>query len=520
MSELYPEPEVDEQTRFEMCAPQQPAPAKFARLLRDIESFKPSRPSEYMKSLKSLVSSEVVRRANQENAVRDMICEQIKRVQATRMHTVLQDVIRQVARSNAQAAAHEEQCRRIMTESRHALCEQLRRSVAASMAERSAAAEQRARIESGVLRTYWTVDPAQINTTAKAKVNEDIHRRGNKWAARAMSQVAIDEAAHQHRMLQLCEELERAVNQSTAKLAANDEHRRRICEQWMHEVMSELRSAAAKRATAAAAEEEQRARVESGVHRTYWTVDPADVSAAKAPINEDIHRRGNTMIALECATVASAEQVHQYQMRDLCEQIERMVSQKIATQQEYAEQQRRIAEQWMHDVFDELRRTVARTQVATAVANESLQQNRVHYYCNAPSDVVNTHFEVNSDIERAQNQRNAIECMEIERFMRIQTEHMAAVADAVRRFVAQKDSLNTMSLETARAETRRQFDLVADAIRSRYFRQLASSAARMEQIERVNNPTPPTAEFARCYSEVNRAIELASDGFTVIPMAC
>merc|ERR1712139_322185 len=81
-----------------------------------------------------------------------------------------------------------------------------------------------------------------------------------------------------------------------------------------------------------------------------------------------------------------------------------------------------------------------------AVANESLQQTRVHYYSNAPSDVVNTHFEVNSDIERAENQRNAIECMEIERFMRIQTEHMAAVADAVRRFVAQKDSLNTMNV--------------------------------------------------------------------------
>jgi len=394
------------------------------------------------------------------------------------------------------------------------------RSTAAKRATAAVAEEeQRARVESGVHRTYWTVDPADVSA-AKAPINEEILRRGCKATSIESSAAGRAEKIHEHAMHIVCEELRRAVAQNEARSAILDEQQRRICEQWMHEVMSELRSTAAKRATAAVAEEEQRARVESGVHRTYWTVDPADVSAAKAPINEDIHRRGNTMIALECATVASAEQVHQYQMRDLCEQIERMVSQKIATQQEYAEQQRRIAEQWMHDVFDELRRTVARTQVATAVANESLQQNRVHYYCNAPSDVVNTRFEVNSDIERAENRRNAIECMEIERFMRIQTEHMAAVADAVRRFVAQKDSLNTMSLETARAETRRQFDLVADAIRSRHFRQLASSAARMEQIERVNNPTPPTAEFARCYSEVNRAIELASDGFTVIPMAC
>merc|ERR1719261_2371084 len=236
---------------------------------------------------KAPINEEILRRGCKATSIESSAAGRAEKIHEHAMHIICEELRRAVAQNEARLVILDEQQRRTCEQWMHEVMSELRSTAAKRATAAAAEEEQRARVESGVHRTYWTVDPADVSA-AKAPINEDIHRRGNKWAARAMSQVAIDEAAHQHRMLQLCEELERAVNQSTAKLAANDEHRRRICEQWMHEVMSELRSTAAKRATAAVAEEEQRARVESGVHRTYWTVDPADVSAAKAPINEEI----------------------------------------------------------------------------------------------------------------------------------------------------------------------------------------------------------------------------------------
>merc|ERR550514_1098607 len=122
---------------------------------------------------------------------------------------------------------------------RHHLCQEIRSAVSRQTASKLAAKEQAARVDSGIARTYWTVDQTAIN--------EHIARRGNKSHAIESMQHEQVMRSSEHHMKLVCEELVRAVHRKVVSEASKNEQVQRITRDLVKDVCEELRRSAARK---------------------------------------------------------------------------------------------------------------------------------------------------------------------------------------------------------------------------------------------------------------------------------
>jgi hypothetical protein len=298
------------------------------------------------------------------------------------MHALCEELVRSMARKNARAAVDEERARRVFEAKwMHEIAAEVRSATSRRIAAAAACEEQRARVESGVARTYWTVDQSVI-ADAKAEVNSDVERIGNRSRALEAMEAERDAQTHAHVMRVVCEQLERSVAQKTALNAAEDERAARVAEQRMHAVAEELRRAYNAKVAAAAAREEQRARVESGVARTYWVVDPTVVADTKHDVNSDVERKGNRTRALEAMEEERQVRIHADRMAEVTFAVRRLVAQRMADQIAEIELAQAKTRHSFDVVADEVRRTVNRRIAQRECERE--QRNRIEHPVEPP----------------------------------------------------------------------------------------------------------------------------------------
>jgi hypothetical protein len=275
------------------------------------------------------INSDIVRRGGAAEAATAAV---VARAERTHEHTfvgVCEEIRRSVARTAVVAAMETEQAQRITADVMHAVVEEVRRDFGRRQAAVAAANEQQARVESGVHRTYWVVDAPSIADT-KADMNNAVERAGNVKRARADAATARAEKVHEYCMDAVCEGVRRAVAQSNARAAADDEKAERMTIEQIHAVAEDLRRTHARKRAKAAQAKEQRARVESGIQRTYWVVDTPTIANTKSEVNAEVERRGNRVHVLELMEAERSDRVHGDTLAAVTEEVRRYVAQRLA----------------------------------------------------------------------------------------------------------------------------------------------------------------------------------------------
>jgi len=275
------------------------------------------------------INTAILRRGGVAEAATAVAVAQAEQIHERKLEAVCEEVRRTVAQRKARMVTELEQAQRIAVEHMHAVADELRREHSRKAAASATAAEQQARTESGVLRTYWVVDAPTI-TDGKAAINGDIEKMGRRVQAREDAEVARAEQVHEHNMAAVCEAVRRAVAQTHADRASEIEKAQRIALDKLHTIADDLRRTVAQKAARAAAADEQQARVESGVRRTYWVVDPPTISEAKAAVNADIERRGLRAQVVEEMEAERAERMKLDALASVAHEVRRFVAQKTA----------------------------------------------------------------------------------------------------------------------------------------------------------------------------------------------
>jgi hypothetical protein len=283
----------------------------------------------------------------------------------------------------------------------------------------------------------------------------------------------------------VCEEIGRRVARTTAQRQANNEWVRRVTEQWMHEVVAEVRSTTARKAAAKAAKAEQQARTEAS---GYWMTDAEAIANAKSQVNASIRKLGNKAKANACFEQGRAEQVHEHVMKDVCEEMRRVVARHNAWEAGSIERDERVAIQRLHEVVDQLRR-VYNTRLAAIAADDEqrarLQKDNSSHWTTDPTVIANTKSAVNADIERLGRENDSRQQAAKGLAEQVHAFRMASVCQEVERAVARKNAKEATANEQAQRATIDRLHGVCDELRRTHGGRAADEAAAAEQRART-----------------------------------
>merc|ERR1711959_284511 len=155
-----------------------------------------------------------------------------------------------------------------------------------------------------------------------------------------------------------------------AAIAIEEEQKKREIAQRMHDVCADIRSTTNRMATAALVKEEQTARTESGILRTYWTVDPKFISETKHDINEAISKIGQTKTVVDASALEQAQRKQSHLMKDVLENLRRSVARTDVIEAMTEEKEQRHTRHKMHDVCSDIRSATNRLASAELAREE------------------------------------------------------------------------------------------------------------------------------------------------------
>lgn len=451
------------------------------------------------------VKEAIVRRGNKIENIKAMAQEQAERRQAHFMKDVMENLRRTVARKYAAIAIEEEQKKREIAQRMHDVCADIRSTTNRMATAALVKEEQTARTESGILRTYWTVDPKFISET-KHDINEAISKIGQTKTVVDASALEQAQRKQSHLMKDVLENLRRTVARTNVIEAMTEEKEQRHTRHKMHDVCSDIRSATNRLASAELAREEQTARTESGILRTYWTVDPKVISETKHDINDAIRKQAQVKYAREASDLEKEERINRQSMDTVFAELLSATGRNTTKEAEDIEKAQRVARNYTHDVCEEIRRTCAAKDADRAMKVEL--EERIASFGNQPhSPVVEA---VICDITRRGNQKNAVDQMEEERCDRIREDQVHSLCESIRRFVAQKHADQVMK-EVQQAEiARMKLSEVIKMLVKQKHRKEASKSFSIEQDRIKNREVNPT--YKKLQEQVCREIQSPISG--------
>lgn len=443
----------------------------------------------------------IQRMGGRSSAIDAMEAERVERIHANKIDMICDELTRAVARMGAAKASEAEKTEQIAADAMHTVCDEIRRAAAANIARAATTAEQARRVAERTEDTDWSTLAAAddvvnissyfgdaVTSAHKAAINEEVCRRGGQAAAVAQM------AEEQHRrhttrqMLVVCEDLERSVARSAAAAAADAEQQHRTAFDARHEVMAQLRSDRSRKTAATAAAEEQEWRTKSGIDRTYWTVDPATVSETKHALNRNVERLGATAAAQLSADREQVGRVREDRMHEVCDDLRRSVAQSWALNAVQTEQAQRVTIDRIHSICSDIRRG-ANCKIATDAA----EAERAARVTSGPANTDRT--DIHEQLIRRGNQTSALDAMEAERAARIQQDRMCHVSEELTRNTAQRDAARVMQETQQAAVTERVMQQVLDGLINQHRRKSAAAVTTAEQNSLVRDPVQLPAEL-------------------------
>jgi len=260
------------------------------------------------------VALAVSRRGAQQRAIAAMEEERQRRVNRDRFDRVCGEVVRHVAQAMADAACSAEQQERINRSLYQTAVVVQLRAAAARKAAAEAAADARAEMAAGA------DDAAHA---AKADTVCAIARRGAQREAIAAMEHEQTRRVNQGRFELVCDELVRHVARAMADAASQAEQDAQVNQAYFRaQVMEQLRSCAARKAAAEAAEAQRAAAA---------AASPGDRDhATKAAVACAVERRGAQRRAIEAMEAERASRMNRDRYDAVAEQILRATSRAAA----------------------------------------------------------------------------------------------------------------------------------------------------------------------------------------------
>lgn len=416
-----------------------------------------------------------------------------EQIHTAKMESICDDIVRNVARKNVRTAVETERMEQITTDRLHNVCDELRRAVAVVAVANAVAAEQAQQVEQLQQQSSATGNAVAVSeyygdavmAAAKASVTEDISRLGARRDAALAAEVEQESKRIRSEMLKICEQIEREHNRREAVKACDTEHAQRITKAKMNDVCTELRFTAGREEAANAAAEEQRRRVESGVTRTYWVVDPAAISEAKNDINEAIARLGSVASAKDSAESERLRRMHCMVIEQICDEVRRKVAQQKARADTELEQAQRISTEMMHEVCAEVRRAAS---IKSAIDAAHCERTRRTSFTDKAPIVSPEKTVIQEEIVRIGNRKTAVAAMEVERAMRIQEDHMRSVCSEITSREAQRVAEQACTELQESAITQERMNAVLGSLVRRQSQKDVSQAMEAERKSRMTSP--------------------------------
>lgn len=289
--------------------------------------------------------------------------EQRKRITRVNMLQVCTEIERRHAQKKADLAVNCEQQFQIVDNLRHSICLEIRSEYSRQWSQLAAQEEQVWRVHSGIDRTYWVVDPVVINEE-KQETTAIINRMGSILKAKRAANEEKGRRMTENMVHEVCSEIRRAVNQRRVLQTTNLEQAQRITQQKMHQVCESIRRSGSVRTVTEAAESERNLRIKFPVvHPEY---------SDKTALNEAIERRGNQSEAIQAMECERLERIQRDRMHDVCGQLNRRMSIQKAVEACDETHAKAVCEIRMKCVFDSLVQQIKRKDIAAACEEEQL----------------------------------------------------------------------------------------------------------------------------------------------------
>lgn len=454
-------------------------------------------PAKLFSQTRVSLHESIVRNANAAAADTAAEEERTERVQQELLRSVGEEIVRKVARRQTMKAADEEQLERVAADSLHAVCEEIRRTAAISNSKAAADIEQRRRIED--LNHAALIDPLAVAdyfgpaavASQKLEALETIERLGS---VRAVIKAAEEEQQNRCirvNMLQVCDEIERRHAQREVDLAVKHEQQSRIVDDIRHSLCSEIRSEFSRQWSNMAAVQEQIWRVNSGIDRTYWVVDPVRINESKQETNSLILRMGSIAKAKSASDEEKQRRIMMNMVHEVCCEVRRAVNQRSAMQAADVEQAQRIAQEKMQQVCESIRKSANVQTVIKAAESEKRLRCEDSTGCLVNLDKT----PVNESIERRGNQSSAVKAMESERLERIQRNHMYDVCGQLHRRMSVQKAIEASNDVKAKAVFDFKMRQVFDSLIQLKKRKSTTTACEQEQLDLIESTPSNLLEF-------------------------
>lgn len=398
---------------------------------------------------KAPINEQITRRGFQQSSIDQMKVEQQRRTTEHKMKSVCEELVRTVNRKEVLSSMRNEQIERITFDMVKEVCEELRRVIA----------QKQANVAFDQARSERLNETTPQSTDERNEVLLALQRMGNQTRAKDLMEMERAARVSRDNVHRVCEELRRSVQQKSAAQNADDEKTRRIAfNKHRHEVCEEIRRVGSRREATQGAEKERQLRTSS--ESQYWVTDAAAISKAKHDVNADILKRGNICTAQNAAELEQQRRVIEQSMKEVCEELVRTVNRNIVTDITAVEQAQRICRDQTHEICNELRRVIAR-KFAIAMLDEE-QKRRGSF---ASPSVSDAHRSLLDDIEQKGNQNRAIEVMELEREHRIHEHNMKSVCEEIERAVNINIAREATLIEQSQRVVRNMIHEVCDELR-------------------------------------------------------